>query len=139
MSRKSSSRLCGTLLTDIKKYQRWYIERQSDIQNVSETRNQLCRQLDEWKALKIFIEKMEPPGVAALCDLGYNFYMKTKLIDNSKITVDIGLGYLVELSREEALVVIEKKVKIIKTKCDFLNEKEAWLNAQKEFFWRQLH
>ncbi|XP_054258143.1 protein UXT homolog [Macrosteles quadrilineatus] len=68
-------------------------------------------------------------GVKTQVDLGCNFYMQAFVKDPSKILVDIGLGYYVEFTLSEALIVIKRRTIVLNKKVDILRDQSAQTKA----------
>ena len=131
MSRESDS---TARTSKVIKYERFVNERlKSDLKTVLECRSKLLSQITSYENLKTCIEKIKltPTGeIKVLSDLGCNFYCKAKLLDTSKIFVEIGLGFFVELTLDEAHHFCEKKLSMIKRDCEVITEEATQINAK---------
>ena len=116
------------------KYEAFVNERlKSDLKTVLDCRNKLISQIASYESLKTCIEKIkQTPSeeIKVLSDLGCNFYCKAKLLDTSKIFVEIGLGFFVELTLDEAHHFCEKKLNIIRHDCEVVTEEATQINAK---------
>ena len=132
MSRASDS-LGGTSLK-VTKYEAFVNERlKSDLKTVLDCRNKLFSQITSYESLKTSIEKIKLAPQAemkVLSDLGCNFYCKARLLDTSKIYVEIGLGFFVELTLDEAHQFCEKKLAIIRRECEVVTGEATQINAK---------
>lgn len=68
-------------------------------------------------------------GLKTKIDIGCNFYMQAFVPDPSKILLDVGLGYFVEFTLNEALIVIKRRVNLLNKKVDILREQSATTKA----------
>ena len=68
--------------------------------------------------------------IKALADLGCNFYCKAKVVDTSKIFVEVGLGFFVEFTLNEAHRFVERKLEILRRDCDAVTEEATQINAK---------
>lgn len=92
-----------------------------DLRKILEQRDEIYKQTAEYLQLKTVIETIKETDytkeeLKTKVDLGCNFYVQAKVPDTSRIYVNIGFGFFVEFTHEEAL-------KFIKKKTDSLNEK----------------
>ena len=62
-------------------------------------------------------------------DLGCNFYAKAVVKNPQKVFVDVGLGFFVELTHDEAIAFIEKKTKLLDKKTDKLTQASTKIKA----------
>lgn len=116
------------------KYETFVNDRlKSDLKTVLDCRDNLISQIASYESLKTCIEKMKqtPVGeIKALADLGCNFYCKAKVLDTSKIFVEIGLGFFVEFTLNEAHHFVEKKLEMLRRDCDVVTEEATQINAK---------
>lgn len=68
-------------------------------------------------------------GFKTKVDLGNNFFMQAHVEDASKILLDVGLGYFVEFTLDEALVVINVRVKLLERQIENFRKEIAKTNA----------
>lgn len=129
MSRESTS-----TLSKVTRYETFVNDRlKSDLKTVLDCRNKLFSQIASYESLKTCIEKIKqtPTGeIKALSDLGCNFYCKAKVLDTSKIFVEVGLGFFVELTLDQALDFVDKKLKRIRSDCEVITEEATQINAK---------
>lgn len=116
------------------KYETFVNDRlKSDLKIVLNHRNKLFAQIASYESLKTCIEKIKqtPLGeIKALSDLGCNFYCKAKVMDTSKIFVEVGLGFFVELTLDEAHNFVEKKLAMLRRECEAITEEATQINAK---------
>ena len=122
------------MLSKVIKYESFVNDRlKSDLKTVLECRSKLFTQIASYETLKTCIEKMKqtPTGeMKALSDLGCNFYCKAKVLDTSKMCVEVGLGFFVELTLDEAHRFVERKLEMLKRECEMITEEATQINAK---------
>ncbi|KAL2735433.1 protein UXT [Vespula squamosa] len=62
-------------------------------------------------------------------DIGNNFYVEAHVQDVSNILLDVGLGHYVEFSLEEALVIINVRIKLFEKQIAHIRKQIARTNA----------
>ncbi|KAK8396008.1 hypothetical protein O3P69_005234 [Scylla paramamosain] len=62
------------------------------------------------------IESPDQEGLRTKVDLGSNFYVQAHVPDTSRIYVNVGLGFFLELTLQEALGFIDKKLELLNVK-----------------------
>ena len=83
------------------------------MKTVLDCRDKLVTQIASYHNLKTYIEKIKQGGdeeMKMLTDLGCNCYCKAKVTDTSKVFVEVGLGFFVKFTLNEAHRFIEKKL-----------------------------
>ncbi|XP_057330735.1 protein UXT homolog [Microplitis mediator] len=68
-------------------------------------------------------------GFKTKVDLGNNFFVQARVDDASKIFIDVGLGYYIEFSLDEALVLINVRIKLLELQINNLRKEIAKTNA----------
>ncbi|XP_008559225.1 protein UXT homolog [Microplitis demolitor] len=68
-------------------------------------------------------------GFKTKVDLGNNFFVQARVDDASKIFIDVGLGYYVEFSLDEALLLINVRIKLLELQINNLRKEIAKTNA----------
>ena len=58
-------------------------------------------------------------------DLGCNFYVQAEVKNPQKLFVDVGFGFFLELTQDEALDFIGKKNQLLETKAKALTEEST--------------
>ncbi|XP_071960664.1 protein UXT-like isoform X2 [Antedon mediterranea] len=100
---------------------------------VLENREGLFTQVAQYLQLKTVIEKIKDnvsdSDLKTQVDLGCNFYVQAKVPDASKIFVNVGFGFFVEFTHQEALTFIEEKVNQLNKTCDQLTKDSAKIKA----------
>lgn len=91
-----------------------------DLRLVLENRDKLYEDIAAHSQLKQVIDCInEVPheeGLRTQVDLGSNFYVQSHVPDVSRIYVNVGLGFHLELTLQEALTFIDKKLEILNAK-----------------------
>jgi len=118
----------------IEQYEAFINDRlKADLKTVLGCRDKLVTQVASYHNLKTCIEKMKQGGdgeMKMLSDLGCNFYCKAKVPNTSKVYVEVGLGFFVEFTLNEAHRFIEKKITLMNRDCDALTEEATQINAK---------
>jgi prefoldin alpha subunit len=71
----------------------------------------------------------EQNGFKTKVEMGSNFFIQAEVEDASQILLDIGLGYFVEFTLDEALVVIDVRIKLFQRQLSNLRKQIASTNA----------
>ncbi|XP_012216691.1 protein UXT homolog [Linepithema humile] len=72
---------------------------------------------------------VEKTGFKTKVDIGNNFFIQAHVSDASKILLDVGLGYYVEFTLDEALIVINVRIKLLEQQIANLRKEIARTNA----------
>lgn len=72
---------------------------------------------------------VEKTGFKTKVDIGNNFYIQAHIPDASKILLDVGLGHYVEFDLDEALIVINVRIKLLEKQIAHLRKVIARTNA----------
>ncbi|XP_011159462.1 protein UXT homolog [Solenopsis invicta] len=72
---------------------------------------------------------VEKTGFKTKVDIGNNFFIQAHVPDASKILLDIGLGLYIEFTLDEALVVINVRIKLLEQQIANLRKAIARTNA----------
>nr|XP_011427760.2 protein UXT homolog [Crassostrea gigas] len=116
-------------------YEQFLNERlKADLSQVIEQRDRLYGEVAEYLQLKTVIEKIKESnfksdGLKTKVDLGCNFYVQANVPDASMIYVKVGFGFFLEMTHDEALAFIEKKVAMINSKIEVLTKDAAKIKA----------
>lgn len=62
-------------------------------------------------------------------DIGNNFYVQARVDDVSNILLDVGLGYFVEFTMDEAVIVINVRLKLIERQMKNIRKETARTKA----------
>lgn len=72
---------------------------------------------------------LDKSGFKTQVDIGQSFFIEAHVPDASTILLDIGLGYYVEFSLNDALVVINVRIKLLERQIANLRKEIAKTNA----------
>lgn len=72
---------------------------------------------------------VEKTGFKTKVDIGNNFFIQAHIPDASKILLDVGLGHYVEFDLDEALIVINVRIKLLEKQIAHLRKVIARTNA----------
>lgn len=72
---------------------------------------------------------VEKTGFKTKVDIGNNFFIQAHIPDASKILLDVGLGHYVEFDLNEALIVINIRIKLLERQIAHLRKIIARTNA----------
>ncbi|XP_076069654.1 protein UXT-like isoform X2 [Oratosquilla oratoria] len=122
----------------IKKYEHFLNDvLRKDLMVVLEERDKLYESIAEFSQLKQTIKCIQDSstedGLRSQVDLGSNFYVQAHVPDVSYIYVDVGLGFHVELTLDEAVKFSQKKIDILTKKVEESTKKSAKIKAQIKF------
>lgn len=73
--------------------------------------------------------EIEKTGFKTQVDIGNSFFMQAQVTDASKILLNVGLGHYVEFTLDEALVVINVRIKLLGGQIANLRRAIARTNA----------
>ncbi|XP_069178150.1 beta-1,4-galactosyltransferase 4 [Procambarus clarkii] len=108
-----------------------------DLRLVLENRDKLYEDIAAHSQLKQVIDCInEVPheeGLRTQVDLGSNFYVQSHVPDVSRIYVNVGLGFHLELTLQEALTFIDKKLEILNAKLSESTKKSSKIKGQIKF------
>nr|CAG4645987.1 EOG090X0MWD [Lynceus sp. MCZ IZ 141354] len=97
--------------------------------------NKICDEIAEYLKLKNLAEVLQRPDVCTTplktkVDLGCNFYVQAEAPDASKLLVSVGFGFFVELTLEEVVTFVDKKVALLKNASAHVNTEIAEIKAR---------
>lgn len=72
---------------------------------------------------------VEKTGFKTKVDVGNNFFIQAYIPDASKILLDVGLGHYVKFDLDEALIVINVRIKLLEKQIAHLRKVIARTNA----------
>lgn len=105
-----------------------------DLKKVLAEREKLCQEVLDLQQLKTVIERLREVEISessfkTRVDLGCNFYVQANVTDTKFIFVKAGLDIFVQLTLEEAVTFIDKKVAFLDKKIDKTLKVSAEINA----------
>jgi len=128
--------LAAERMEKITRYETFLNERlKKDLMTVMQERDKIWEEEAEYLKLKTVIERISAApstqdGLKAKVDLGCNFYAQARVEDASMIFLDVGLGFHVQLTLNEALSAIDVKTKHLHDKADKLTLQANKIKAQ---------
>jgi len=72
---------------------------------------------------------IEQTGFKTQLDIGNSFFIQACVTDVSKILLDVGLGHYVEFTLDEAVVVLDVRIKLLERQISKLRKAIARTNA----------
>ena len=104
-----------------------------DLKYVLEKRDKIYEEVAEFAALKNSIDAIKKSNSKAplklQVDLGSNFYAQGRVEDPKRIFVDVGLGFVLELTLDEAVGVIDKRVAVFEEEAKRLTDQACKIKA----------
>ncbi|XP_002410385.2 protein UXT [Ixodes scapularis] len=105
-----------------------------DLRRCLEEREKVCSKLSELLQLRTIIERIQEvqkneETFRTQVDLGCNFYVQAVVPDPSKVCVQVGLGFFVELTHEEALWFVGRREVVLEQDLKRLSEDSANIKA----------
>ncbi|CAG8569752.1 9338_t:CDS:2 [Paraglomus occultum] len=103
-----------------------------DLKTTLDLRDEVYEQLSEYLKLKRQIQLIQENSLhkmKTMVDLGSNFYVHAKIPDTSYIYVNVGFGFHVQFTLDEAIEFINKKEKLLERKADQYSKTAAKINA----------
>ncbi|XP_062618210.1 protein UXT homolog [Saccostrea cucullata] len=125
----------ASIPSKVEQYEQFLNERlKTDLSQVLDQRDKLYGEVAEYLQLKTVIERVKESdykteGLKTQVDLGCNFYVQAHVPDASMIFVSVGYGFFLEMTHDEALSFIDKKVSIINDKIDVHTKDAAKIKA----------
>nr|XP_022296657.1 protein UXT-like [Crassostrea virginica] len=141
---KGSNRVVSTFILNmcaesipskVVQYEQFLNERlKTDLRQVLDQRDKLYGEVAEYLQLKTVIERVKESnfkteGLKTKVDLGCNFYVQAHVPDASMIFVSVGYGFFLEMTHDEALSFIEKKVSRINSNIETLTKDAVKIKA----------
>ncbi|KAI4504011.1 hypothetical protein M0802_000482 [Mischocyttarus mexicanus] len=110
----------------------------TDLAKLEEKLNNKNTDMAEFLQLKSIITTLQSndfnkSGFKTQVDIGNNFYVEAHVEDASNILLDVGLGHYVEFSLEEALVLINVRIKLFEKQIIHIRKQIAKTNAHIKF------
>lgn len=116
----------------VQEYEAFLNERLAvDLEASIAERDKLYEEIAEYNQLKNFIENTPPTGeMKTMVDIGSNFYMRARVKDTSHISVSIGLGLYLSMTRSEALRFIAVRDKHLSDKVGVLSARASDIRSR---------
>ncbi|XP_063690658.1 protein UXT-like isoform X3 [Bolinopsis microptera] len=105
----------------------------NDLNHVLEERDKIYDEVAEYMKLQTSIERLktiDSRPIKEMIDVGCNFYMQAEVKNTDYIYVDVGMGLHVQLTFDEALRFLKKKIDQLTVKSEHLTEKSVDIKAR---------
>ncbi|KAI8333616.1 Prefoldin subunit-domain-containing protein, partial [Chlamydoabsidia padenii] len=103
-----------------------------NLKSVLDSRDELYNTISEYQKLKSQIEMIQQGGhkeLKTMVDLGSQFYAQAHIPDTSYIYVNVGFGFHVQFTLDEATSFIDKKEKRLQCSVDKYTEEADKIRA----------
>ncbi|KAI9221801.1 Prefoldin subunit-domain-containing protein [Blastocladiella britannica] len=103
-----------------------------DLRAVLAERESILEQSIEYGKLSTQIQTIKDAGLTEMktqVDLGSNFYVQAKVPDTQFIYVNVGFGFHLELTLDEALAFLERKTSHLQEKANKCTRKASEIKA----------
>ncbi|VDM32985.1 unnamed protein product [Hydatigera taeniaeformis] len=96
-------------------------------------------EISEYLELQNLLEKFSEVGfrdddndgaTETMVDMGCNFYIKAHIPSLERLYVDVGLGFHVELTRDEALEFVRQRVELLSARAEIFRQKAFEIRAR---------
>ena len=121
----------------VESYEAFLNERlKTDLKKVMDLRDNVNSEIAEYLQLRNVIERIKESDSAkmdtlrTMVDLGANFFCQARVTNPNKIFVCIGYGFYVELSLDEALSFIDKRVALLNSRVQELTKDVSEISAR---------
>eukprot|EP00743_Colponemidia_sp_Colp-15_P012350 GILK01014025.1.p1 GENE.GILK01014025.1~~GILK01014025.1.p1 ORF type:complete len:161 (+),score=27.30 GILK01014025.1:65-547(+) len=119
-------------------YEKFVDERlKQDLKNVLDDRDKLYEQIAQYLQLRnniTVIKENQLKQMKTMVNLGCDFYAQAEVADTSFIFVNVGLGFHLQFTLDEALIFIEKKEQALNTRAELLTRKASEIKAHIKVF-----
>ena len=108
---------------------------------VLEQREEVVKEIEAYEKLRGTVEVMRESGSSrakSMINVACELYMQASIPDTSKIMVNIGLGFFVELTLAEAADFIQQRCDHLQERADKLSHEASEVNGQIEVVLRGL-
>ncbi|XP_050032145.1 protein UXT [Dermacentor andersoni] len=105
-----------------------------DLRRCLEERDRICAKLAELLQLRTVVERIQEVAAnketfRTQVDLGCNFYVQAVVPDVSKIFVQVGMGFFVELTHEETLWFVGRREALLEAELQRVSKESANIKA----------
>ena len=121
----------------VESYEAFLNERlKTDLKKVMDLRDSVNLEIAEYMQLRNVIERIKESNSAkvdtlrTMVDLGANFFCQAKVSNPDRIFVCLGYGFYVELSLDEALSFIDKRVVLLNSRVGTLTKDVSEISAR---------
>ncbi|CAG8835561.1 11414_t:CDS:2, partial [Racocetra persica] len=123
----------------IAEYEKFLHEKlEPDLKHVWDLREKIYEETSDYMKLKNYIQLIksnELKELKTMVDLGSNFYAQAKIPDTTYIYVNVGFGFHVQLTLDEAIKYIDRKEKLLQRKSDQYTQDISKINAHIKLVW----
>ncbi|CXI46170.1 prefoldin, putative [Plasmodium berghei] len=88
--------------------------------------------------LKLLIEMKDQKEIETITELGCDSYVYADILDKNKIFIQIGYEFYLEMSLENAIVFLKKKINIYEEKLTYWNKEIAKIKAHIQILMRAI-
>ncbi|CAG8543051.1 7135_t:CDS:2 [Dentiscutata erythropus] len=114
----------------IAEYEKFLHEKlEPDLKQVWDLREKIYEETVKLKNYIQLIKSNELKELKTMVDLGSNFYAQAKIPDTTYIYVNVGFGFHVQLTLDEAIKYIDRKEKLLQRKSDQYTQDISKINA----------
>ncbi|XP_075560558.1 uxt prefoldin-like subunit [Dermacentor variabilis] len=105
-----------------------------DLRRCLEERDRICAKLAELLQLRTVVERIQEVAAnketfRTQVDLGCNFYVQAVVPDVSKIFVQVGMGFFVELTHDETLWFVSRREAVLEAELQRVSKESANIKA----------
>eukprot|EP01028_Stygiella_incarcerata_P008708 TRINITY_DN3883_c0_g1_i1.p1 TRINITY_DN3883_c0_g1~~TRINITY_DN3883_c0_g1_i1.p1 ORF type:complete len:203 (-),score=67.35 TRINITY_DN3883_c0_g1_i1:91-699(-) len=102
----------------------------ASLRRLSEKRDAVYDEISAYLSLRNSLDAIhDKKKLTSMVHLGSEVYVEAKVKDSSEVFVDVGLGFHIAMSHEEALAFIEEKEKILTKRADDLTKEISIVKA----------
>ncbi|SBT76963.1 prefoldin, putative [Plasmodium ovale] len=88
--------------------------------------------------LKLFLNMKDQKEIETLTSLGCDSYAYADILDKNKIFIQIGYEFYLEMTLEDAIVFLKKKINLYEDKLSYWNKQIARIKAHIQILMRAL-
>ncbi|CAA9988101.1 prefoldin, putative [Plasmodium knowlesi strain H] len=88
--------------------------------------------------LKLFINMKDQKEIETLTSLGCDSYVYADILDKNKIFIQIGYEFYLEMSLEDAIVFLKKKINLYEDKVTYWNKQISRVKAHIQILMRAI-
>lgn len=121
----------------VESYEAFLNERlKTDLKKVMDLRDSVNSEIAEYMQLRNVIERIKESNSAkgdtlrTMVDLGANFFCQARVSNPDRIFVCLGYGFYVELTLDEALSFIDKRVVLLSSRVEELTKDVSEISAR---------
>jgi prefoldin alpha subunit len=131
----SGPRVIGEdLRAKIDRYERFLDETlRVKLQQVYARRAEVVKEIEAYEKLGSTLKTMQGEkmkSAKASINIGCDIYMQAIIPDASMVTVDVGLGFFVEMTVDEGIIFVDKKVALLQRAVDAKTAEAAEVSSQ---------